>query len=55
MEVTKLVEKCFISDLALVPSPEVACGFRYESNHRGGVFFEIYAWLIKNNCPVRKV
>ena len=34
MEVTKLVEKCFISDLALVPSPEVACGFRYDSNHR---------------------
>ena len=34
MAVTKLVERCFISDLALVSSPEVACGFRYDSNHR---------------------
>ena len=34
MEVTKLVEGCFISDLALVSSPEVACGFRYDSKHR---------------------
>ena len=34
MEVTKLVEGCFISNLALVSSPEVACGFRYDSNHR---------------------
>ena len=31
---TKLVERCFISDLALVSSPGVACGFRYDSNHR---------------------
>ena len=34
MAVTKLVERCFISDLALVSSPGVACGFRYDSNHR---------------------
>ena len=34
MAVTKLVERCFISDLALVSSPEVACGFRNDSNHR---------------------
>ena len=27
-------ERCFISDLALVSSPEVACGFRHDSNHR---------------------
>ena len=33
MAVTKLVERCFISDLALVSSPEVACGFRYDQNH----------------------
>ena len=33
LEVTKLVEGCFISDLALVSSPEVACGFRYDPNH----------------------
>ena len=33
MAVTKLVERCFISDLALVSSPEVACGFRYDPNH----------------------
>ena len=46
MAVTKLVERCFISDLALVSSPGVACGFRYDSNHRGRgyvylVFLEI--------------
>ena len=34
MEVTKLVERCFISDLALASSPGVECGFRYDSNHR---------------------
>ena len=34
LEVTKLVEGFFISDLALVSSPEVAYGFRYDSNHR---------------------
>ena len=34
MAVTKLVERCFISDLALVSSPEVTCGFTYDSNHR---------------------
>ena len=34
MEVTKLAERCFICDLALVSSPEVVCEFRYDSNHR---------------------
>ena len=34
LALTKLVERCIISDLALVSSPEVACGFRYDSNHR---------------------
>ena len=36
LALTKLVERCFIGDLALVSSPEVACGFRYDSNHREG-------------------
>ena len=31
---TKLVESCFNSDLALVSFPEVAFGFKYDSNHR---------------------
>ena len=35
LEVTKLVEGCFISDLTLVSSPEVVCGFRYDPNHCG--------------------
>ena len=33
MAVTKLVERYFISDLALVSSPGVACGFRYDPIH----------------------
>ena len=33
--VTKLVERGFFNDLALVLSPEVACGFKYDSNRRG--------------------
>ena len=34
LQVTKLAGRCFICDLALVSSPEDACGFRYDSNHR---------------------
>ena len=37
MAKTKLVERCVNSDLALVSSPEVVCGFRYDSNHRDEV------------------
>ena len=53
MEVTKLVEGCFISGLALVPSPEVACGFRYDSNHRAGTGFRAY--FIIERLEVRRL
>ena len=50
MAVTKLVEGCFISDLALVSSPEVACGFRYDSNH-SEIDKGVRALLLKLHVP----
>ena len=53
MAVTKLVERCFISDLALVSSPGVACGFRYDSNHRdelGASFIKLYLAVHYSFC-----
>ena len=46
VDIKKLVEGCLISDLALVSSPEVACGFKYDSNHRVPLFARNFFCLL---------